>query len=159
MATMLAILAVAGMLILRIGVPLGIVFALGYFLKRLDARWEAEARAEAARAETLRVEQERRERVPVAERPLVTPRRPNVDVPGPQLPFDPALIRRPAPGLVLIDGNKHCWDVNGCTEESKAKCPAVRHPQEPCWQALQEAEGQLPTKCPSCNIYQRYPLA
>jgi hypothetical protein len=37
------VLVVFGMFILRLGVPLAITFAIGYALRRLDARWEAEA--------------------------------------------------------------------------------------------------------------------
>ena len=37
-----------GLSILRIGVPLAIVFGLGYGLRRLDAKWQAEAMAEQA---------------------------------------------------------------------------------------------------------------
>lgn len=36
-------LIVVGMFLLRLGVPLGITLAVGYWLRRLDARWEAEA--------------------------------------------------------------------------------------------------------------------
>ena len=35
----------AGMVFLRVGVPLLILVGVGYLLKRLDRRWEAEARA------------------------------------------------------------------------------------------------------------------
>jgi len=34
---------VVGMFVLRLGVPLAITFAVAYFLRRLDARWQAEA--------------------------------------------------------------------------------------------------------------------
>jgi hypothetical protein len=36
------ILTMAGMLVLRLAVPLAITFALGYALRRLDNRWQAE---------------------------------------------------------------------------------------------------------------------
>ena len=39
-------LVVAGMFILRLGVPLAITLAVGYLLLRLDAKWQAEAWAE-----------------------------------------------------------------------------------------------------------------
>ena len=32
-----------GMLLLRVGLPLAIVVGIGFLLKRLDRRWEAEA--------------------------------------------------------------------------------------------------------------------
>ena len=37
---------IAGMFLLRIGVPLGLTLTVAYFLRRLDARWQAEAWAE-----------------------------------------------------------------------------------------------------------------
>ena len=39
-------LVIIGMFVLRLGVPVLIVLAVGYLLRRLDARWEAEAQAE-----------------------------------------------------------------------------------------------------------------
>ena len=38
--------AVVSLFILRLGVPLAITFAVAYFLRRLDAKWQAEAWAE-----------------------------------------------------------------------------------------------------------------
>ena len=37
---------IAGMFLLRIGVPLGLTLTVAYFLRRMDARWQAEAWAE-----------------------------------------------------------------------------------------------------------------
>lgn len=37
------IVAVVGMFILRLGVPLAITLVVGYWLRRLDVKWEAEA--------------------------------------------------------------------------------------------------------------------
>ena len=48
-------LVFAGMLFLRFGVPLLIVIGIGYLLKRLDRRWEAEAWAEQAKAKAAEV--------------------------------------------------------------------------------------------------------
>ena len=39
------IMAVIGIFLLRLGVPLLITLAVGYGLRRLDARWQAEAQA------------------------------------------------------------------------------------------------------------------
>src|SRR5512133_1803263 len=144
------IVVLLGMFVVRIGIPLGVVLLLGYFLKRLDRRWETEARAERAAAAAAEEPAAR----PAAPRPA---RGSGVDIPGPQLPFEPIPLRSPQPGLVLMDG-KHCWDVKGCSEHSKANCPAVQHPDRPCWQARMEREGQMPDACPDCDIFQRYPL-
>jgi hypothetical protein len=40
------ILVIVGMFMLRLGVPLAITLAVGYWLRRLDARWQAEALAQ-----------------------------------------------------------------------------------------------------------------
>ena len=48
-------LVIAGMFILRLGVPLAITLAVGYLLLRLDRKWQAEAWAE---WESNRLEQE-----------------------------------------------------------------------------------------------------
>jgi hypothetical protein len=37
---------IAGMFLLRIGVPLGVTLIVAYFLRRLDAKWQAEAWAD-----------------------------------------------------------------------------------------------------------------
>ncbi len=141
---------VLGMFAVRIGIPLGVVLLLGYFLKRLDRRWEAEARAERTAAAVA----EQASAQPAAPGPV---RRPGVDVPGPQLPYKPVPPRIPQPGLVVMNG-KHCWDVKGCSVERKANCAAVQHPDTPCWQARMESEGRIPDACPNCDVFQRYPL-
>ena len=48
MEQLLAIAGVAGLFVLRLGVPVAIVVIVGYVLHRLDAKWEAEARLKAA---------------------------------------------------------------------------------------------------------------
>jgi hypothetical protein len=40
--------AVAGMFILRVGIPIAITLVVAYALKRLDAKWQAEARQKSA---------------------------------------------------------------------------------------------------------------
>jgi uncharacterized membrane protein YraQ (UPF0718 family) len=47
-------MAVFGMFILRLGVPLTITVAVGYWLRRLDDRWQAEALARQAEAAVAR---------------------------------------------------------------------------------------------------------
>lgn len=50
----LQVAAIIGMFILRLGVPLVLTLMVGYWLRRLDARWQAEAlarRADAAMAQ------------------------------------------------------------------------------------------------------------
>lgn len=42
---LLQVAVIVGMFILRLGVPLLITLLVAYWLRRLDGRWEAEARA------------------------------------------------------------------------------------------------------------------
>jgi hypothetical protein len=41
--------SILGLFILRLGIPLAVIFLIGYWLRRLDAKWQAEA---VARRET-----------------------------------------------------------------------------------------------------------
>ncbi len=43
---LLGVAVIVGMFLLRIGVPLGVTLIVAYFLRRLDAKWQAEAWAE-----------------------------------------------------------------------------------------------------------------
>jgi hypothetical protein len=55
---LLEVLVIIGMFILRLGVPLLVTVALGYLLRRLDTRWEAEAQAEAKTRRKMEVAQQ-----------------------------------------------------------------------------------------------------
>jgi hypothetical protein len=105
------ILVVVGLFILRLGVPLAIMLAIGYGLRRLDARWEAEATA-----------RREREAVPPAVQALKTAEQP-------------------------------CWEIKGCDDESRAKCPACKAWDIPCWVARLRATGRLPVECHSCALF------
>jgi hypothetical protein len=149
-------LILIGMFLLRFGVPLAIVVGLGYLLKRLDRRWEREAREMQAASEGIQPAAQQ----PAAPAPRPQPaRRSGMDVPGPQLPFDPAgLGRRVQPGPALTAApQRHCWDVKGCTAEQMTHCAAPKNPDMPCWQARSQAERQMPETCFDCNIYKDYP--
>ena len=54
----LQVAAVIGMFILRLGVPLAITLAVGYWLRRLDAKWQAEALARKAEATLIEEEKQ-----------------------------------------------------------------------------------------------------
>jgi hypothetical protein len=148
------ILALAGLFALRVGVPLLIMAGLVYLLKRLDRRWEAEAR-------------ETQQRAQAAEQPAVQPQAPRpatvVRVPTqqPQLPWipPPAVGQRPGqqPGLMAAPAPRACWDVKGCSDSQRAQCAAPKRPDVPCWQARFDAEGAIPEDCVKCESFQRYP--
>jgi hypothetical protein len=47
----------------------------------------------------------------------------------------------------------HCWDVKKCDAAKRAQCAATKHPELPCWLALQ-AEGQkVREECFTCAFY------
>ncbi|GAB4540473.1 MAG: hypothetical protein Kow0063_30300 [Anaerolineae bacterium] len=58
-------LVIAGMFLVRLGVPIAITLVVAYFLRRLDARWQAEAWAEWAANQP-------QENVSVRARPFLT---------------------------------------------------------------------------------------
>lgn len=155
------ILALVGMVALRFGVPVLIVAGLGYLLKRLDARWEAEARAE---QRTSRAAEQPAIR-PTPSRPAV-PSGTQIPTPPPMPFIVPAIMAKQAqqqaqqvqPGLLATPPTAaRCWDVRGCTPDQKANCAAPGRPDVPCWQARFDAEGHIPEECVSCDIFQRYP--
>jgi hypothetical protein len=63
---LLQVAAIVGMFILRLGVPLLITFLVAYWLRRLDGKWEAQARAR-QETETASIEEPQR----VAPKPTV----------------------------------------------------------------------------------------
>jgi len=65
MDKLLEVTVVAGMFLLRIGVPLAITLAVAYFLRRLDTRWQSEAWAEWEASQP-------QEKVKVTPRPFLT---------------------------------------------------------------------------------------
>ena len=46
MDRLLEVAVITGMFVLRLGVPLAITLTVGYLFRRLDAKWQAEARAQ-----------------------------------------------------------------------------------------------------------------
>jgi hypothetical protein len=146
MMSLMDLLVLVGMFALRFGVPLLIVIGIGYLLKRLDRRWEAEAweqQRAAQAAARLAARPGIPKRAPVSQLPFVIPPPPDM---------------RQQPGLVAAPPASRCWDIRGCAESVRSKCVAPRNPELPCWQARFDAEGQIPEECVGCQIFQRYPL-
>jgi hypothetical protein len=136
------VLAILGLFVLRFGIPVFVTLGLAYLLKRLDRHWEEEARLN------------QQPQPSVEKRLPARPARAGVDIAGRQSPY------MPSPGLAMNTATAtiHCWDKKHCTEEGKALCAAFAHPDQPCWEARTVAAGQLPVTCPTCDIYQHYPL-
>jgi hypothetical protein len=109
---------ITGMFLLRLGVPIVITLVVAYGLRRLDARWQAEALLE---WEQTQVQQ-----------------------------------KFAAAGL-MERLNQPCWEVKGCSEETRANCPACEDSNIPCWMAWRQPDGRLPVRCYECErlIYEQ----
>ncbi len=127
MEVLIDVLVIIGMFLLRLGLPLALVLAVGWWLRRLDARWEAEARRQ---------------------RPSVM-----AEPPSPVWPTDkPSGWPVGLTGAVDVFGLP-CWHLRGCDRTRRESCPAYRQPDLPCWLARSEAEGALPAGCATCLIF------
>ena len=132
MSPVTEILYIIGLFVLRLGIPLTITVAIAYFLRRLDARWEQEARLEQEAGRATRE---------VAEEEIIY-------TPQPGLPLQ-------APIPALFDGfGKPYWETNkDCNPIKMEDCPAHQDPSVPCWQARRQAEGRIPVECYHCEIF------
>jgi hypothetical protein len=147
MMNFIDLMAVIGMFLLRVGVPLGITVGMVFLLKRLDRRWEMEARAE-------------RKAGKVVEQPIGVPAAPSKRTPSPELPFVPPPAvpdRRIQPGVAAGQVVQPGLSVKSSRTE-KAMCSAPQNADKPCWQVRFDAEGQIPEECVGCDIFQRYPV-
>jgi hypothetical protein len=147
MMNFIDLMAVIGMFLLRVGVPLGITVGMVFLLKRLDRRWEMEARAE-------------RKAGKAAVQPAKAPVAPGKPVPSPELPFVPPPAtpdRRIQPGVSAGPAIQPGLSAKSSRTE-KAMCSAPQNADRPCWQVRFDAEGQIPEECVGCDVFQRYPI-
>jgi MerR family transcriptional regulator/heat shock protein HspR len=45
-----------------------------------------------------------------------------------------------------------CWEIKGCSEQSKAECAAVKERGAPCWE-LARRSGTNSRTCHTCQVY------
>jgi len=129
MISLTEVLYIIGLFVLRLGVPIAITLTIAYFLHRLDARWEKEARLE---QETGRVAKGAEKKK------------------GVLLPQPPM----PAPMPIALDSyGKPCWEIKNCDSIQMADCPARQDSSVPCWQARRQEEGRIPLECYHCEIF------
>jgi len=163
-----------GMVALRFGVPALVLAGLVYGLKRLDRRWEAEAHDYAAKHPEARPAVQPTTPRPAAPvrmpAPAKEPVAPFIIPPAIKdqriqpglsaaMPAAPASSTSTAPGASAASAaSAACWDVKGCSPATKSQCAAAQHPDQPCWQARFDAEGQIPEDCVKCDVFQRYPM-
>ncbi len=53
----------------------------------------------------------------------------------------------------------HCWDVKRCPPAIRAQCAAYKHPELPCWLAIQTEGGKVRPECFSCAFYKPQTMA
>ncbi len=132
MSSVTEILYIVGLFVLRLGIPLAITLVIAYFLRRLDTKWEDEARSEQEAGRVTReVEEKEAVSVPLAHMPS------------------------PAPIPAALDSyGKPCWEINKeCNSTKMEHCPAYHDPSIPCWQARRQVEGRIPVECYHCEIF------
>ncbi len=100
---------------LRIGVPLILTLAFGYWLER-----KLSAGREAEQEET------------------VSPR-----------------IVKSSEKIIQL----HCWDIKRCDTATRAQCAAFKHPELPCWLALQAEGEKVREECFTCALYKPQAIA
>jgi hypothetical protein len=62
-------------------------------------------------------------------------------------------------GKPVMAANFGCWDINGCSEAGKKKCPAYIHKDEmPCWQVFRSSNGELKESCLNCKVLKQAPV-
>lgn len=109
-------LTIIFMFVLRIGVPLAVTLAFGYWLeKKLAPREEIQAPKE---------EQN-----------------------------EPRWSRS---GKII---QMHCWDLKRCEPATRAHCAAFKHPDLPCWLALQVEGDKVQEACFTCALYKPQAIA
>ncbi len=57
--------------------------------------------------------------------------------------------RRVAGNVIYL----HCWDFKHCDSTKRAQCAAIKHPDLPCWLALQAEGNQVRQECHACALY------
>ncbi len=53
----------------------------------------------------------------------------------------------------------HCWDIKRCDSATRAQCSASKHPELPCWLALQAEGDKVREECFTCALYKPHAIA
>ena len=53
----------------------------------------------------------------------------------------------------------HCWDIKRCDSATRAQCSASKHPELPCWLALQAEGEKVREECFTCALYKPQAIA
>ncbi len=80
--------------------------------------------------------------------------RPHETTEKPQVKVE--LLRRTKASNVI---RLHCWDIKRCDGAARAQCAACRHPDLPCWLALQVEGVKVREQCFTCAFYKPQMIA
>jgi hypothetical protein len=58
--------------------------------------------------------------------------------------------------LPVINSQRPCWEIKGCTEERRSACPASAQLDTPCWQVFRTKNG-LREECLGCKVFHLAP--
>lgn len=53
----------------------------------------------------------------------------------------------------------HCWDFKKCDATRRLQCAATKHPNLPCWLALQAEGLDVRQECYTCALYKPQRMA
>ncbi len=55
----------------------------------------------------------------------------------------------------LGPAQRRCWEIKGCSEDRRERCPAFNRPNIPCWLANMQADAELRLKpdCLTCSLF------
>lgn len=59
---------------------------------------------------------------------------------------------------VPVAPRKPCWEIKGCSEEKRKKCPATAQPKISCWQVFRTKDGLLREDCLGCDVFRQAPV-
>ena len=62
-------------------------------------------------------------------------------------------------GLIKVAAkNPGCWNAKNCSAEKRAKCPAFKNQDVPCWQLFREEDGRMQENCLGCDVFIKAPV-
>jgi hypothetical protein len=59
---------------------------------------------------------------------------------------------------VIAPGQKPCWEVRNCPQETRKHCAAAQQPKVPCWQVFRSRDGVLKENCLGCEVFRQAPI-
>jgi hypothetical protein len=146
----LEVLIIVGFFVLRLGVPLAITLIVGYWLRRLDARWQAEARLA---AETSKAQEQVVSQVLEGRSQGLLVRSGRAGESSSICPKTGIFLQKNGETKPEDRIGQPCWVLKQCPLAVRNRCPAYQPPYRLCWIARRQAEGQVPAECYQCDLF------